>query len=196
MLRNGQKCASIRYTMKCQNCGEPFPSRVRINGRIRNLGHRKFCLKCSPFGAHRTRHPNHQTLPEKKLCKRCNTIKERNDFYTRRNGSALFPYCIACVGQEVADRQRETKLKAVEYKGGECLLCGYHACPAAMDFHHTDPNEKDFSISHVKNASFNDTFKKELDKCVLLCARCHREVEDGFSKLPTEGAPPAGLEPA
>lgn len=48
----------------------------------------------------------------------------------------------------------------------------------AFDFHHLDPMEKDFSISD-RMTSF-EAIVRELAKCVLLCARCHREVHDGW----------------
>lgn len=36
---------------------------------------------------------------------------------------------------------------AIDYKGGKCSVCGYNKCRAALEFHHTNPNEKDFGIS-------------------------------------------------
>ena len=41
----------------CENCGDYFPNYLRINGKLRNLHSRKYCLKCSPFGARLTRRP-------------------------------------------------------------------------------------------------------------------------------------------
>jgi hypothetical protein len=71
-------------------------------------------------------------------------------------------------------RNLERKKKAVEYKGGKCQECGYKKCIAALEFHHRDPNEKDFEIS---NGARNwDKIKAELDKCDLLCSNCHKEV--------------------
>jgi hypothetical protein len=46
----------------------------------------------------------------------------------------------------------------------------------AYDFHHKDPNEKDFMIS--KQAKSFEAIKAELDKCELLCAVCHRFEHD------------------
>ena len=170
--------------MICQNCNKPFKIHVLLEGKLRNLSTRKFCLECSPFKAHHTRHPNHQTLPAEKLCRRCTQTKKRDEFYTRRDGKALSPYCIKCSSNETRDRQRRLKLLAVAYKGGECEICGYDRCVAAMDFHHVDPKEKDFNISKMKS-NLTQAIKDELDKCILLCSRCHREVEDGFTELPT-----------
>ena len=47
-----------------------------------------------------------------------------------------------------------------------------------MDFHHTNPFEKDFAISQ-RMTSWK-AIQPELDKTVLLCANCHREVHDGW----------------
>lgn len=168
--------------MICQNCSSTFPSYVRINGKLKGMHKRKYCLDCSPFGSHKTRHPNHDTLPPEKFCRRCSQTLSSDQFYTRRSGSGLMPYCKPCTNDEAMDRQRRLKVQCVLYRGGECQICGYDACAAAMDFHHIDPAQKDFSISHYKKTSF-DKIKDELDKCILLCCRCHREVECGFTDL-------------
>ena len=66
------------------------------------------------------------------------------------------------------------KLRCCEYKGGRCNDCGYDDLQYldVFDFHHLDPKEKDFSISKVRCSW--DKMQPELDKCVMLCARCHR----------------------
>jgi hypothetical protein len=74
----------------------------------------------------------------------------------------------------VINWRKRTKIKLVEYKGGKCERCGYDKYPEVLEFHHKDPNEKDFSISG-KSWSF-ERLKKEVDKCILLCANCHRET--------------------
>ncbi|MNT97520.1 hypothetical protein D3C72_2398630 [compost metagenome] len=45
----------------------------------------------------------------------------------------------------------------------------------ALEFHHRDPAQKDFTFSQVKLKNFKHV-KDELDKCDLLCANCHREA--------------------
>lgn len=77
-----------------------------------------------------------------------------------------------------ANRRRALRLAAIEYKGGRCLICGYDGpCASAFDFHHESAQGKDFSISS-RIASL-ESIKAELDKTLLLCCRCHREVHDG-----------------
>lgn len=76
---------------------------------------------------------------------------------------------------------QRTKLKAIQYKGGKCLVCGYNKSMRALTFHHLDPSKKDFGISGGTK-SF-EAMKDELDKCVLLCANHHAEVHDGLINL-------------
>ena len=56
------------------------------------------------------------------------------------------------------------------------MVCGYNSCIAALEFHHRDPTQKDFTISKIKNRSFDMKVKQELDKCDLLCSNCHKET--------------------
>ena len=65
---------------------------------------------------------------------------------------------------------------AVTYKGGKCEKCGYNKCIAALDFHHLNPLEKDFSIGNKGYTRSWENIKKEIDKCILVCANCHREI--------------------
>ena len=79
---------------------------------------------------------------------------------------------------------KEAKKMLVLYKGGKCINCGYSNCMEGLDFHHLDPKEKDFEISGKSYAM--DRLLKEVDKCVLLCSNCHREVHAGYLTLKLE----------
>jgi len=120
---------------------------------------------------------------EDKKCPKCNTTKHLSEFYNRRNKAGNSPYCKVCTGKQTLDRIRLFKVKCVEYKGGKCVSCGYNKYQGALEFHHLDPNEKDFNLSDIRTNSFDDTIKKELDKCALLCSNCHREIHDGITVL-------------
>lgn len=78
------------------------------------------------------------------------------------------------LSKNVVEWRKRTKLKLVEYKGGECEKCGYNRCIDALEFHHKDSSEKDFTISG-KSWSF-ERLKKEADKCILVCSNCHKEI--------------------
>lgn len=55
-----------------------------------------------------------------------------------------------------------------------CVECGEDH-PAALDFHHRDPNEKDFILSKFAQKSIRSV-KRELEKCDILCSNCHRKL--------------------
>lgn len=83
--------------------------------------------------------------------------------------------CTKCQSEAVQRRRDKLKILAVEYLGGCCNFCGYNKCVHALEFHHLDPNEKDYGIGAKGHTRSFEKMKKELDKCLLLCANCHRE---------------------
>ena len=68
----------------------------------------------------------------------------------------------------------------MKYKGSKCQICNYDKYQGALDFHHLDPNEKDFSIGEATSRVLNSKIKAELDKCILVCSNCHRELHGGI----------------
>lgn len=69
-------------------------------------------------------------------------------------------------------RRIRLRKAAFAYKGGRCAICARSDGPlSAYDFHHPDAN-KEFAISRAYYSK--KKIRKELDKCVLLCAFCHR----------------------
>lgn len=77
--------------------------------------------------------------------------------------------------EKVIEYRDNVKRQLIHYKGGKCERCGYNKdCPPAYKFHHINPKEKDFTISK-RRLSFASA-KKEVDKCKLLCSRCHDEI--------------------
>jgi hypothetical protein len=159
----------------CKQCNSSFLSWTRIDGKVKNLGSRKFCLECSPYGAHNTK-ANLTPMPliTIRTCPKCNASKALIEFYNRRSKPGTSVYCKLCTNAQTVIRQRDLKVLAVEYKGGKCSNCTYNKYIGALEFHHLDPAQKDLTLSNHKCASF-DTIKPELDKCILLCSNCHRE---------------------
>lgn len=65
---------------------------------------------------------------------------------------------------------------AVDYKGGKCQICGYNRCIDALEFHHNDLSKKEFGISEKGYTRSWKSVMEELDKCIMICANCHREI--------------------
>lgn len=80
-------------------------------------------------------------------------------------------YCSASC--KITDWRRDTKRRAVTYKGGKCNRCGYDRCAGALIFHH--PGDKSFGISKKGIIRSWTKLTVELDKCELLCLNCHAE---------------------
>jgi transposase-like protein len=88
--------------------------------------------------------------------------------------------CLLCVKQRVGDRRRQVKEILIAEAGGECVVCGYDSCAAALHFHHVDPSTKSFAISSKGVTRSLETARREARKCVLVCSNCHAEVEHGL----------------
>jgi 5-methylcytosine-specific restriction endonuclease McrA len=84
----------------------------------------------------------------------------------------------------VKARRKKVRQMAIEYKGGRCQLCGYNRCIEALEFHHNNSSSKDFSISEKGYTRSWVKVKEELDKCMLLCANCHREIHASRAAFP------------
>jgi hypothetical protein len=75
----------------------------------------------------------------------------------------------------------------VEKAGGCCALCGYDRTAFNLHFHHVDPRTKSFRIATSSGKSLA-TYLEEIEKCVLVCANCHGEIETGLLVSPPAGA--------
>src|ERR1700759_604722 len=114
-------------------------------------------------------------------CRVCEEIKPDDHFFNNGRGF-IDKICRSCKHERMQQRRRNFKDWAIEYKGGKCIVCGYTKCRGALDFHHLDPNEKEFIISKA-GLMKKEKAIKELDKCVLLCKNCHAEVHAGLLDL-------------
>ena len=108
-------------------------------------------------------------------CSKCFTLLTEETGYWRENKKIWQANCKKCHNSYNADRWKNNKKKAVEYKGGKCERCGYNKCIDALEFHHIDPTQKDKNFGSMKLRKWEDQ-KTELDKCICVCANCHREI--------------------
>ena len=94
--------------------------------------------------------------------------------------------CKKCRSAAVQKRRDKVKLMAINYKGGKCEICGYNKCPDALEFHHVNSNEKDLRIKQKGYTRSFSEVQKELDKCILVCSNCHREIHYNERNKQTE----------
>lgn len=124
-----------------------------------------------------------------RTCKKHGETRFRNE--NKKDGNHW--RCCKC-GSEATQKRRDTlKQMAIQHLGGSCSVCGYSKCSAALDFHHKDPAQKDFAISAKGHTRSWDKVKIELDKCVLVCANCHREIH--YSSCNKLGGQDSNLQP-
>jgi transposase len=100
-----------------------------------------------------------------------------------RYGPRRYYRCKRCRSAGVTARRRKVKQILAEEAGGRCALCGYHRSPAALHFHHLDPEAKTFELSRNGVTRSIARAREEAAKCLLLCANCHAEVEAGSANV-------------
>lgn len=118
---------------------------------------------------------------ETKLCVGCNLELSFDNFYsngyTPKGTQKFKPKCKSCT---LIDRNDNftiniTDILAEMGKLYKCEVCGYDKNSAALNFHHPDPSVKEVAVSELAKSSSKETLRKEIEKCIVLCANCHME---------------------
>ena len=86
----------------------------------------------------------------------------------------------------VAERRRKLRQKATQYMGGRCIFCGYDRDNKALGFHHIDQSKKPFGLLERGFTRSWVKIVEELNKCVLVCASCHRVIHSGVRQIGTD----------
>ena len=150
---------SMRKVCSITNVSRYYVRKILFGHKYKEYN--KICLNCGD---------NFKTkFNSKKFCKNECLKTAKKEYLKNRN----YNY------ENLIKWRIDKKQKAVNYKGGCCIICKYNRSLSALEFHHLDPSKKDFAISKYVNIEFHK-IKKELDKCILLCSNCHREIHDGL----------------
>jgi hypothetical protein len=107
-----------------------------------------------------------------KICK----IHGLTDFGLSKNRSR----CRKCQVESVLRRRQRVKEKLVAHFGGKCSFCGYDKYIGGLEFHHLLEEAKDFGISGKGLTLSYEKMLAEANKCILVCALCHRELHAGL----------------
>lgn len=129
-----------------------------------------------------------------KKCKKCGDVKVITEFYRKSNIDNYQSQCIECHNLYMRNHyinNRSYYLKKskkrneiqvalnktfiYEIKSKPCMDCGKSYSPWVMDFDHRDPTNKLNDVATLTRYSNLLDLKKEVEKCDLVCANCHRE---------------------
>lgn len=157
----------------CQKCQTKFPNKIVINGKHHNVQNRKYCLKCSPFGLHNTAKLHERWYCDNdqiRVCISCGKLQNPK----QKKGSKK---CWSCNTKELRKRKMDKLLSIV---GEHCWICKYNKCRAALEFHHVDPTTKVMQLTSREMQFKWGKIWTEAQKCIILCACCHREYHYGL----------------
>lgn len=138
---------------KCTSCNRVLKMKHFHNNKNRLDGKGQYCKPCARRISLSTRSP-----------------ERSRQLYVSKRGEILLG----------AMKNRENrKLEIIDMLGGKCLVCGVSPMDglpsACFDFHHVDPTMKDLTISRlISRKDWKERIHDELQKCVVLCANCHR----------------------
>lgn len=130
-----------------------------------------------------------------KECNKCHIVKESTEFsFRNKTKDILQPYCKECKKEidrelyisnhsnrksKIRNRQNEVQTNLKEFlmsikKNSKCIICGDNRW-WVLDFHHI--KNKKFEVSSLARRGCSlETFNKEIDKCIIICANCHRDL--------------------
>ncbi len=73
------------------------------------------------------------------------------------------------------DRENKKKRAYINSHKQDCFFCGADKNTVNIEFHHKNPLEKQFAISHMRRMSFA-SIDAEIKKCWCLCEECHTKL--------------------
>ncbi|HEX8070867.1 MAG TPA: hypothetical protein VF546_13005 [Pyrinomonadaceae bacterium] len=125
-----------------------------------------------------------------KFCSKCRLTKPRTEFnFKYRAAGIRHSYCRECGKQLTQSHYQRNKQAYLERnnrtnarhrelirqaKARPCADCGVQYPYYVMDFDHRDGATKSFMLSEVPRAT-SKSLLREIAKCDVVCANCHRE---------------------
>lgn len=82
--------------------------------------------------------------------------------------------------QATSDFRRNRKLNLIKVCGNQCNICGYNRAISALEFHHINPEEKEYALASMGTCHQLEKDLEEIKKCILVCSNCHREIHEGL----------------
>jgi hypothetical protein len=120
-----------------------------------------------------------------KTCFICKIEKDLSEFHksNKNRKDPYMAYCKPCHNYHSGKRLKERKLIYIEKFGSKCNNCGESYHSSVYEFHHL--YDKDYSWNQLCGRK-EETIEKELSKCIMLCANCHRLQHLNGTHMPKE----------
>lgn len=110
------------------------------------------------------------------ICKYCGINQPIELFQKCKEVNGIIYYRKKCTPCKVKTQRKRTQKNQAEIKQlkqlAQCAHCGISDY-RVLEFHHLDPKLKEREVSLMYNFSL-ENIKKEIAKCIVLCANCHR----------------------
>ncbi len=90
--------------------------------------------------------------------------------------------CLKCASDYQTKTNQSLKTRMVDHAGGCCVVCNYDGYIGALEFHHIKPSTKSFEVNSRCKKTW-EAILTEIEKCVLLCSNCHKEVHAGVTLI-------------
>src|SRR5262249_57714306 len=105
----------------CRLCSKPIPCKIKVDGKLRNVQNRRYCLTCSPYRAHNTRQLTEPLTEEARQKRTAEVRRAKYRKYQRKT-------------------RHHRKRLLVALLGGGCGNFGYNRDrPSSLSFHHPHP---------------------------------------------------------
>lgn len=114
---------------------------------------------------------------ETKVCTKCKRELPIENFHWRDKAKGTRrSECKDCHNAYMKNVYKDKKDTLQDLKSElKCAKCGENR-GYVLDFHHRDPSTKGATIARMTSNNYTlDRVQKEIEKCVVLCANCHRE---------------------
>lgn len=86
--------------------------------------------------------------------------------------------------QVVIDFVKRRKSNLIKVFNSKCCICGFDKWQSALEFHHVNPENKEFGLTVNTTTKALEKQLAEARKCILVCANCHRGIHSGFITIP------------
>lgn len=113
---------------------------------------------------------------ETKICSKCHVEKPLEEFAFRDKAKGTRrAECKQCISnrQKIKYHKQKEEINNLK-KTKKCIKCGESRF-YLLDFHHIDSETKVDTVARLSTHSSTQAVYEEIDKCICLCANCHRE---------------------